>query len=536
MKRSKPRPPPPKDLKMSNEPQTPDQENTSADIPEDVFPEELPVRQDAIVEEPLTAEEETPEPEEPTIQQRVHLDESVLLDQEWDDDIPHMAMPSATSADLQRKLGKVPNISLTGDPKSRDWASTLNEGQDMVTMGDVFVDSLSREDADYHQSIQSGGSKLQAAAPRIRNLENETLRGERAIIHITRQLNIGTTFQIPCWHSGLWVTLKPPTEIELIDLNRAMIASKIRLGYSTYGLAYSNVTSYTVDHLLTFIFNHIYTTTVKNEELPIEKLGDTILMQDLYTLIWGMACTMYPKGFQFRRGCIDNPEKCNHVTEEVLNLSKLQWTDASRLTEWQKAHMAQRKPLERDMSSVKKYRDEMISMKNSRVLISSDKADVPVYINFRSPTLNQYVSEGVSWISNIIESINKSITETEEEVDRNLIVQRHGQASSLRQYVHWVDSIEMGSNTIDEVETIRSVLNIMSSDDYLRDKFLEEVVNYINNTTMSVIGIPSYDCPACGKPQVIEQASQGFHNIVPIDVIQYFFSLTTQRIRRIANR
>lgn len=469
-------------------------------------------------------------------QQRVILDESIIVDEAWDDAADITSMPSTTNEDLTERLGQLPNINLMSDSKSKEWAEVLRSGQELTTYGDVFVDSLTRENSEYHQSVEHNGTKLQAKAPIMKSIENENIKGERAILRAARELGLGTTFQIPCWHSGIWITLKPPTEIELIELNRAMIASKIRLGYNTYGLAYSNITSYTVDHLVDFIKNHIYATSVKNEELPIDKLMDELYVHDLYTLIWGMAATMYPNGFQMKRACSANPEKCNHMTEEVINLAKLQNIDISQLNEWQKNHMSIRRPFERDLASIKKYKDEMLALKNNRIKISRNDSKIDVHVNLKPPTISQYLTEGQAWISGIIDKINELMAENEPDTARNTLVQRYGQSSSMRQYTQWIESIEMGSNTIDDTETIRSLLDMMSSDDYLRETFLVKVVDYINKSTISVIGIPSYECPKCGEIQTQQDNIKSFKNIVPIDVIQYFFSLTTQRVQRITIR
>ena len=472
----------------------------------------------------------------PTIHQKVTLSESITVDRPWNPDELVMSMPSVTNTELQARLGQLPNVDLLSDNKSRTWGETLRDGQDLVTYGDVFDDAMKRDGADFRQFVELGGNKLQAGAPRIKSTENERIRGERAILRATRELGLGTTFQVPCWHSGIWVTFKPPTEIELLELNRAMIASKIRLGYNTYGLAFSNITSYTVDHLADFMRTHIYATTVKNEELTFDKLMAYIDVRDLYTLIWGLSCTIYPKGFQIRRACTTNPEKCNHVTEEVINLGKLQHIDISQLNEWQKAHMGIRRPFERDLDSVKKYKDEMLVLRNSRVRISKDGHPTEVYVNFKSPSIEQYLIEGNAWISGIVDKVNSALKDTDSDADRNLMVQRYGQASSMRQYSHWVDTIELGSNTIDDSETIRSILDVMSSDDFLREEFLSKVVDYINQSTISVIGIPGYECPNCKGIQTDEGMPAHFTNVVAIDCIQYFFSLATQRIQRIATR
>ena len=470
------------------------------------------------------------------LKQRVMVDEPYSEACQWDEDAVTLSLPSSIDIEAKNSLDKTPNINLVDNAASRKWADVLKEGLDFNTYGDAFLSSFSNPDSMFKQHVEYGGQKYRPQAPKVKNTENENLKGERAVLRVIRQLGLGTTFQVPLWHSGIWVTFKPPTEAEIIELNRQLVSEKIRMGRYTYGLAYSNITSYTVDYLMDFAISHIYTTTVKNDELPISNIRNHIAVQDLFALFWGLACTMYPKGFQYRRSCISNPEKCNHVLEEKINLSKLLLVNNNALTEWQKSHMAMRQPFQRDLSAVKKYQDEMLGLKSRSINLSNSTDGSDLKITLRSPLVNQYIDEGHRWISGIVDVINSSLSNTARDDERNILVERYAQASSMRQYVHWVESIEIDSNIIDDRETIEMTLNVMSADDKIREHFLSEVVNYINESTMAIVGIPVHDCPACGEEQKDTVVNSEFTNVIPLDVIQLFFVLTTQRVLKISSR
>lgn len=447
-----------------------------------------------------------------------------------------VTLPSNHDFEVNQSLEATPHIKLMDNDSTRKWGQAVKDGLEFNTFAEGFVPTMEDETALYKQAVDFNGQRYSAQAPKIKNTENENLKGERAVLRVIRQLGLGTTFQIPLWHTGIWVTLKPPTEAEIIELNRQMVSEKIRIGRYTYGLVYSNTTSYTVNYLVDFILSHLYTTTVKNEELPVSQLKNFISVQDLFTLVWGFACTMYPKGFQYRRACINDPEKCNHVVEERLNLSKLLWVNVNALTEWQKSHMSSRQPFIKDLASVKKYKEELIRIKSRRVKLSVDGSEETLHVTLRSPNITQYISEGEKWITGIVNKVNEAVSEVEDDNERNTVIHRHAQASSMRQYAHWVETVEIGTNVIDDSETICLMLDVMSGDDAIRGNFITEVIKYINESTLSVVGLPVFDCPNCGKDQSVDTVNKEFVNIIPLDVIQLFFALSTQRIQRAASR
>lgn len=526
------------------------EENTLNQSEEHFVDEKLeePVAEKEPVAENAVSAVEVSETEQPVVQtteelkvsnrkqQNVTITENISYKDTWDPYGDTATLPASFDEEMKQALNSVPNVNILNDPKTREWLQIVSEGSKASTFNDGFIPTLEDSAADYFQSIELNGTKLAGAQPKFKQLENQTLTGERAAIRLMSHLGLGTLFQVPLWHSGIWITFKAPTESEIIELNRRGIADKIAMGRSSYGLAFSNTASYTTDRIIDFALDHVYDTSININEIPSSDLKNWIDSQDIPSLIWGFICTMYPKGFQYRRACVADPEKCNHVVEEMLNVSKLQWTNRLALTDWQKTHMSSRRSNTKDKASIKRYKEEMLKTQKRRVTFN-EGTDAEIAITLKTPTIGEYVDAGHRWVSEIIEMVDQALGQEIRDNERNEYILKHAQASSMRQYVHWVESIEMGSNIIVDMESIENSFNMLSSHNDIRNKFIEETVRYINESTISVIGIPVYDCPVCKTPQDEQSFDLPQHkNIIPLDMIQLFFVLLTQRLLKIEDR
>lgn len=447
----------------------------------------------------------------------------------------HIHLPGGYTEQIQKTLSSLPNVNMVDNPEARNWAESMNEGITLNTYDGVFIPTLNDPNATFTQKVEHNNLDLIAAKPRFKNVENENLKGERAVIRLISHLGIGTLFQVPLWHSGVWVTFKPPTESEIVEINRLLTSEKIKFGRYSYGLAFSNVTVYTTNRLVEFALSHIYDMTAMSDEVNIGNLKNHISCQDIPSLLWGFVCTMYPRGFKYSRACVNNPDKCNHIAEDTLNLTKLQWTNTAGLTDWQKTHMSSRQARVKDLASIKRYKEELKSSQKTRVTISNSSGH-EVSVTVRTPSISEYIDAGHRWIGNIVEAVETAVGTDANKAERDAIIIRHGQASAMRNYSHWVESIEYDSNIVDDRETIESLLDNLSSDDEIREKFIQEVVKFINDSTISVIGIPTFDCPKCGTEQPGTISLPKITNVIPLDVIQVFFELITQRLSRLTER
>ncbi len=476
-----------------------------------------------------------PEPEIVTKPRKLSNYQDISINLKKNDKIHDtVALPSTFDKETNDVLEKAPNVDILDNVEGREWANVVSEGLENSTYGDVYKDTLSDTAAEFRQYIDTNGKKLHGQSPKFKDVNNQNLKGERATIRLVNHLGMGSLFQVPLWHSGIWVTFKPPSDTEIIELNRIMLSDKIKFGRYTYGLAFSNISVYTVNRLVDFCLSHIYDMSVKSEDINIGNIKDHINCQDIPILIWGLVCTMYPRGFNYKRACINDIEKCTNVVTETLNVFKLQWTNTEAISDWQKGFMSDRQARQKTLDEITRYKTELTKLQSKKILINKDLSN-EVAFTIKAPTLSEYVTSGYKWVSGLVDNIDSSLSLDNDDDERNQYIISKGQATSMRQYIHWIESIEYGSNIIDDRETLEATLDILSSDDDVREEFIDAIVKYINESTISVIGIPSFDCPKCNKDQCVDSYPKVV-DIIPLDVSQLFFDLLLQRISRLVTR
>lgn len=473
----------------------------------------------------------------------VHVESCRLPDESGSPDT--IEIPPSSWEDLKKKLAILPNIGLTTSRGQVRWGGVLNDSVSYLPRRDMFMGSLKRPNSEWVQRMDVNGQKVQATAPTFKRRPGvHEIEGERAVLEITTHLGIGGLFRTPLYHSGLWVTFKPAMNDDFVELNRLIFADKINYGRWTYGLVFSNSTVYTMDRVFEFALRHVFNTSVKAEELPLTSLREYIAPQDIFTFIWGFLCACYPSGFHYETPCINSPNKCNHVIHETLNLTKLQNVDETALTVWQKQHMAGMAANSKSLESIKRYREELACLADRVVTLNKD-TKYAIRITIKTPTITQYVEKGYRWISGMVDSVNSALTLDSPIAERNAEINRLGKATALCQYAHFIDKIEYGDledgdtgaeasiSVASDSETIDQMLRSLSGTDSIREAIIEEVLKYINDSTISIIGVPAFDCPVCHEPQEGKATFPRQTSVIPLDLLQVFFGLFNQRLGRI---
>ena len=495
---------------------------------------------------PEPAEQEPIKPEQDTAEKAeipLHKSKAILTMAyslpavSWSAGNDTYALPNEFSDTLNAKLAKSIKIELGENAQDQEWGEVLARGQANATLNDMLSAALERENAQYQQGVSVKGQTLNGGVPRFRAVETgESIKGDSGVLRVMTHLGMGSLFQVPLWHSGFWITFKPPTESELLELQRILNADKVEFGRYSYGRIYSGVVAYTVNRLVDFALDHVYDYTVKNSEIAVNQLKDYIAIQDIFPLLWGFMTTVYPKGFQYERACTADPEKCHHVVKEILNLSKLLWVDNAAVNEWQKNHMASRQSQNKDKASILRYREEFINQKPARYEIwDSPQEERKLFVTFKTGNVADYIDASYTWINDIVNAVEAAAAKDSTAEEKNAQIENFGRASILRQSTHQVASIETESFVIEDPQTIRATLSALSSETAVTNAFIEKLDEFNNQATISVVGIPTYACPQCGaEQQGMEQSS--FVNIIPLDVIQLFFDFITQRSDRILRR
>lgn len=441
--------------------------------------------------------------------------------------LEQMDLPSNNMKDISDTLKKLTDKDMLKGEADQDWFNVLNNSFSAGIMDDGLSTNLSRPNASFKQSIPSANGELRAGIPKFKSAPGTAYTGQAARIRIKASLGLGTAFTVPLWHSGFWLTLKTPSEGDLLDLYRQISSEKVVLGRNTTGLIFTNSSSYTSKALIDFAVDNLYSTSLDLADNA--NIRNHIDIRDLPIIIWGMACATWPKGFQYRRPCVIDPDNCKHVITELIDLSKIQFTDNSRLTELQIVHMSNRAPASMSVDSLITYKKQFLNGIDTKVKLTDSGSIV-----LKTPTVQEHIDAGYKWVSAIESKYGQVMTESNEDRETHLF--KHARATAMRQYSHNVKSIEIGDDVYDDRETIDDALDDMSGDDKIREKFLETVATYIDDSMVSIIAIPTYECPSCKKQQVPSKNIGMFSGLIAIDVAQTFFTLLVQKLRKIDNR
>ena len=422
-----------------------------------------------------------------------------------------------------------PNFKIGGNEQSRKWFAHIAAGMTLALKDSFLKGATLREGSDWQQDVEHEGHRLQIGSP-VMHGKGRQMTGEVALMKLQGSLGIGTMVQIPLWHSGIWITLSPPTDGELLNLERLIAEEKIALGRQTNGTIFSNTSYYLNRLVFDFILDHIYTTTVK--DYTPELLRTLIRSQDLPILAWGMACAMYPNGYTLSQPCIAKPDACQYITQEHVILSKLLWEDRSSLTPAQVRHMAHR---DRDT----KWTVEQINAYQSEGRIGNGKTVTLPKGNkmvLRVPTVQDYISAGDRWVASIIEIVNKVITTEVAEKEKEEFLRQQAALIRIREYAHWIkalvthDSINDEDFVMDDREDLEAAMNILSSDEETVEVFFKEIKKYMDEVVVALVAIPSFKCPGCKKQMVAEEKAHPF--LIPVEAMMLFFTLKDRKLSR----
>lgn len=436
-------------------------------------------------------------------------------------------LPADRPERLNAAIDAVPNVRLDDSVATREWARALNNGLDLSMIGDAFGGAVLRPDALWRQNVPSSQGDLQAKSPEFKETSGMTLTGERAILRMRHLLGQGSVIQIPMWHSGFWIALKNPSDGALLELDRRLSMEKISLGRTVHGLCYSNHNVYIIGWLVEFALNHVYDVTV--EGWGAQDLRKHISSLDIPSLLWGLSALIWNQGFEYNQACGAEPEKCQHIFKELLDVSKLHWVDNRSLTEWQVAHMAGRNAKSKP-DAVEKYRSEFVRMRPRRAQI-----DDKVWVTLKTPSIDEYLDSGNRWVAGIVHMVDSAFQLEGEDDVRNAHIDEQGKATTMRQFAHYVSEVHLpNDNNMVDRETVEMALSDLSSKPGLVDRYMNEIGDYINDSTIAVVAIPAHECPKCGTPR--ESKLPKFPQLLPIDVASTFFTLLVQKVQAIRAR
>ena len=433
-----------------------------------------------------------------------------------------LSLPSDTQENINAALEAMPNIDIKETPNGEEWIDRIKAAKYSRPFNGWFDETVERPDSAFRQSVQSEKGKLTAGGLKFSDVVGSKLSGERAVLRVRALTGLGSVVMVPLWHSGFWITLKAPTESAMLELNRRLSEEKIELGRATYGLAFANNSVFFAGWLIDFALSHVYDTSLKAD--VAEDIRSRISQLDVPLLVWGLACAIWPNGFPYARAVLDQSEEQTKIIKEKVNVGRLLWVDNAMLTPWQISHMAQRHGNSMTTDSLDRYKSEFTRGKGRSI-----KLNESISATLRVPNVDQYLTSGQKWVNNIVAMVDKAFGTQPNEGIRDSYIMDQGKATNMRQFAHFVESLEVADGVIDDVDTLDQTFDALSSSDDIREAFFKGVKEFIEDATIAVIAIPvTEDAETSGLPR--------FPHLLPIDIMSVFFIQISSMVYKIQAR
>lgn len=370
---------------------------------------------------------------------------------------------------------------------------------------------------DYTNQLMHEDRKIGPQRPKIGT--GGELTGDAAIELIKRKSTGGGSITYPLPHSGFWLTVSPPIENELVDVDHEILMSATQVGNSTFGLLLNSRSGVFSRILINFALSKVTASSLKLPEgLNVDSLLDYISPLDYPIIINYLLGSMFMKGYPWDFTC--SSSECQSKRSTLINLVRAVWFDNSAISPEQRELLIKGRNSCRP-DDVTKYRDMFTDAKNNSVTLGD------ITIHFKVGSMGDFLTASDRWVQRIEAAYTSVLKDYTSESKRKTYINGQIQASRMNRYRHMVDYIEIDDSVIRDYETITSALDNISSINEDWNLFESAVVQFIEQSTVAIVGIPTHKCTVCDF-EPTEQKGR-FKSIMPIAPDRCFFTLIQQQ-------
>lgn len=438
-----------------------------------------------------------------------------------------MEFPSlyALRSTLEAALGSLDRIvagSIPNTEKTRLWQQATQGGvENSIQFKAGALDAAATRESEWTQYPTYETRKLSPGRTSAK-ADGGYYRGAAAVAKVAGMTGLGQSVTYPLWSSGIWITVKAPSNTRLSELERKLVMNKDALGYSTSGMVFSNDSAYAMELLIDHILEDTADCTVEGWDPDL--LKGLILSPDLQALALAYANSIYTNGFPYSVPCTIHPEHCTHVSVEKLHLGKLLKVDRRRLTDAQLKHMSTRSA-KHSVEDIIKYQEQHTLSKVGSVQLTEGLS-----VRFAVPTLRDYIDTAHRWIDSIEQLTEKAFGRNLTGAQRQDYMRQQLLLAITRQYSHWVKEIvivdmeadEPVERIIDDRNDIDNSIGGLTADDDLTDTLIGAIGTFISDRTIAMAAIHNFQCPNCGHWHHTTAPNK---MLLPVDAVSTFFTL-----------
>lgn len=401
------------------------------------------------------------------------------------------------------------------------WLGILENGARTQSGFDQYLKSLSRPGSDWRQFCESQSGRLKMT-PVVNAKNSGNLTGAAAISHFNSSGRVGKQIRIPLYHSGFWVTIKTPTTIDQAEMLDQLRNVRVNAGTQTFGRVFNHYTTIANQIAAELAYESIIATSL---DIDIREVRRFVVLHDLPILIWGLAASIWPNGFEYERAKMGDPSKPENIVTQRIKVENAQWTDITELNEWQRDHMAKKQTRSMKVEQLETYRNHFKNQGMREVVIQEESRDFDkITATIRVPYADDYIVSGNRWINDILNMYMSVADRPGGNKARDEYVMSRMNMTEMRAYSHWVYSLSTRGGEVTDPETILKILDNLSSRGELRANLIKSIFKYIDDTTISIIGVTTDDAAEPTLPR--------FPFIIPIEPVHTFFTRLEQKFQQ----
>lgn len=454
----------------------------------------------------------------------------VMPDGQLSAEEPHIILPGTDSATYKARV--IDRINAMPEKEieklfSTDWGVDLVMGEELSLKNNDFDSALDREGSIWDHGIKHENHRIGIGRYAPKSAGGQEISGLMAVARLSASQNIGRPVTVPLPHTGIWVTLRPAQNIDLMNMEARVSSLKAAFGRQTRGRVFSQSDVYLKMTVVDFILDHVEATTAPSgDKIDLKEL---IKITDIPVLINAMGCANHPSGQYYAQPCTARPGECHYVARGKVNLPDMLYVDNSAFTELQRKHLLSPSRKITKVEELEAYQSEFKTL-GFESFIYKDSLKIELQV----PTIADYERAGYAWAEELERAYEAIFGRGVNLEQRSEYVNQQAELGALRQYSHWVKRIvfldpngEEGDWIQKRDELVRNIERMTDDPDFSK-AYYTNVIGFINQVTMAVTAVPNFVCPSCGSIQPTDEGR--FKHLIPVDMAQAFFILARLRV------
>ena len=476
---------------------------------------------------------------------RYHAVSPTEVVKELDSGKPTIIFPAITSKEviqMYTDYGNLANFDQSDISEAQmDSIRVFNQGVRLSPSPryNAFEDRLNS--STFTNNIEEEDKQINLRTLTADDIKGGNLSQSLILAQMLSQLGSGEKTNVPLWHSGFRVTIKPPTSERIISLHNKIFKDKMLAGKETLGLTLSNDSGILHRYFVDMFVNLIESTTL-DIDLASEDITKYISVLDLNIMYLAVLAATATNGIVMYTNCsnasqLDENGKplCNFSISATADPTKLLWVDMQRLTKPMKKQMSIVASARVTLDNIKWYQSEVLKISTGKNYIIKTIKGEEMEVHYRIPTLAEFISEGMGWILNITETVRESLSEGYTDDERDTLVENVQYLMKLGTYNSFVEYISIRGNKLTDREYITQALISYGKTPEQMHAFIEATIRYIEETSIAIAGYPAYTCPEC-KKENINPRTPRLKELIPIEPHILFYDWTAQQLVSQAGR